>query len=99
MLSVAADVIQAGVGTILILEFSKPKGLFKLLYNFYFNVILPLWGKLFSGDNAAYTYLPESVKAFPEGDDFKAIMQKVKYNKVEDKRLTFGICSIYTGTK
>lgn len=86
-------------GLAMILEFSKPKGLFKLLYNFYFNVILPLWGKLFSGDNAAYTYLPESVKAFPEGDDFKAIMQKVKYNKVEDKRLTFGICSIYTGTK
>lgn len=86
-------------GLAMILEFSKPKGLFKLLYNFYFNVILPLWGKLFSGDNAAYTYLPESVKAFPEGDDFKAIMQKVKYNKLEDKRLTFGICSIYTGTK
>lgn len=86
-------------GLAMILEFSKPKGLFKILYNFYFNAILPLWGKIFSGDNAAYTYLPESVKAFPEGEEFKAILHKLKYQKVEDKRLTFGICSIYTGIK
>ncbi len=86
-------------GTAMVLEFSKPRGLFKLIYNFYFNVILPLWGKLFSGDNSAYTYLPESVKAFPEGEAFKEIMSDVKYNNVNDRRLTFGICSIYTGTK
>jgi demethylmenaquinone methyltransferase/2-methoxy-6-polyprenyl-1,4-benzoquinol methylase len=86
-------------GMAMILEFSKPKGLFKLVYNVYFNVILPLWGKLFSGDNSAYRYLPESVKAFPEGEDFKAIMQQCGYEKVQDKRLTFGICSIYTGIK
>lgn len=86
-------------GMAMILEFSKPRGIFKLIYNFYFNVVLPLWGKLFSGDNAAYTYLPESVKAFPEGEDFKQIMQGAKYNNVQDKRLTFGICSIYTGLK
>jgi demethylmenaquinone methyltransferase/2-methoxy-6-polyprenyl-1,4-benzoquinol methylase len=86
-------------GMAMILEFSKPRGIFKLIYNFYFNVVLPLWGKLFSGDNAAYTYLPESVKVFPEGEDFKQIMQGAKYNNVQDKRLTFGICSIYTGLK
>ena len=86
-------------GIAMILEFSKPKGGFRLIYNFYFNVILPLWGKIFSGDNAAYTYLPESVKAFPEGSEFKEIMSSAKYNNVQDKRLTFGICSIYTGIK
>lgn len=86
-------------GMAMILEFSKPRGLFKLIYNMYFNIVLPLWGKIFSGDNAAYTYLPESVKAFPEGEDFKQIMISTKYNNVQDKRLTFGICSIYTGLK
>ncbi len=86
-------------GIAMILEFSKPKGLFGLLFNIYNKTLLPLWGKLFSGDNAAYTYLPESVKAFPEGQEFLKIMGDAKYNNVKDKRLTFGICSIYTGIK
>lgn len=86
-------------GVTLVLEFSKPKGFFSLIYNFYFSVILPVWGKLVSGDTSAYTYLPESVKAFPEGEDFKAIMSGCGYHQVNDRRLTFGICSIYTGTK
>lgn len=86
-------------GVAMVLEFSKPKGAFGLIYALYFNVVLPLWGKIFSGDNAAYTYLPESVKAFPEGEEFKGIMQKCGYHSVADRRLTFGICSIYTGLK
>lgn len=86
-------------GVAMILEFSKPRGLFSLVYKAYFNLILPLWGKIFSGDNAAYSYLPESVKAFPEGEDFKAIMQDCGYQKVSDRRLSFGICSIYSGIK
>lgn len=86
-------------GIAMILEFSKPKGLFGVIFNLYNKTFLPLWGKLFSGDNAAYTYLPESVKAFPEGDEFKEIMSKVQYKNVADRRLTFGVCSIYTGLK
>lgn len=86
-------------GVAMVLEFSKPRGFFALIYAFYFNVILPLWGKLFSGDNSAYTYLPESVKAFPEGEEFKSILTQCGYQNVNDRRLTFGICSIYTGSK
>jgi demethylmenaquinone methyltransferase / 2-methoxy-6-polyprenyl-1,4-benzoquinol methylase len=86
-------------GVAMILEFSKPKGLFGVIFSIYNKTLLPLWGKLFSGDNAAYKYLPESVAAFPEGDEFKQIMTSVKYNNVTDRRLTFGICSIYTGLK
>lgn len=86
-------------GVAMILEFSKPKGLFGLIYKFYFNVVLPLWGKLVSGDQSAYTYLPESVKAFPEGDEFKMILGDCGYHSINDHRLTFGICSIYTGIK
>ncbi|MFY0644583.1 MAG: bifunctional demethylmenaquinone methyltransferase/2-methoxy-6-polyprenyl-1,4-benzoquinol methylase UbiE [Bacteroidia bacterium] len=86
-------------GKICVLEFSKPRGLFSLVYAFYFNVVLPLWGKLMSGDNSAYTYLPESVKVFPEGEEFKEIMQNCGYQNVKDRRLTFGICSIYSARK
>jgi len=86
-------------GVAMILEFSKPKGLFGVIFSIYNKTLLPLWGKLFSGDNAAYKYLPESVAAFPEGDEFKQIMTSVKYKNVTDRRLTFGICSIYTGLK
>lgn len=86
-------------GVVMILEFSKPTGLFGLLFNLYNKTLLPLWGKLFSGDSAAYTYLPESVAAFPEGDEFKQIMRSLSYRKVDDRRLTFGVCSIYTGIK
>ena len=86
-------------GVAMILEFSKPTGLFGLIFSIYNKTLLPLWGKLFSGDSAAYTYLPESVAAFPEGDEFKQIMRSLSYRKVNDRRLTFGVCSIYTGIK
>jgi demethylmenaquinone methyltransferase/2-methoxy-6-polyprenyl-1,4-benzoquinol methylase len=86
-------------GVAMILEFSKPTGLFGVIFSIYNKTLLPLWGKLFSGDSAAYTYLPESVAAFPEGDEFKQIMRSLSYRKVNDRRLTFGVCSIYTGLK
>lgn len=86
-------------GIALILEFSQPRGFFGWIFNFYSKYILPTWGKLFSGDSAAYTYLPESVKAFPEGEEFKQILSKVGYQSTKDHRLTFGVCSIYEGIK
>lgn len=87
-------------GRAVILEFSKPKAFpVKQLYNFYFNHILPTIGNLISKDNAAYTYLPESVNAFPEGDEFVNILNKVGYKNVQAIPLMFGISSIYTATK
>jgi len=87
-------------GKIVILEFSKPRAFpVKQGYNFYSNQVLPFFGKLFSKDNSAYTYLPESVAAFPDGEDFIKLMNKVGFKKSKDIRLTFGICAIYTGIK
>ncbi len=87
-------------GKLVVLEFSRPKKFpVKNLYNFYFNNILPMWGKLISKDQSAYTYLPESVKAFPEGDEFCNIMQQKGFSAVEQKPLTFGICTIYSGIR
>lgn len=87
-------------GRAVILEFSKPKVFpVKQLYYFYFNRILPTIGNLISKDNAAYTYLPESVNAFPEGDEFVKILNKLGYKNVQAIPLMFGISSIYTATK
>jgi demethylmenaquinone methyltransferase/2-methoxy-6-polyprenyl-1,4-benzoquinol methylase len=87
-------------GKIVILEFSKPRIFpIKQLYNFYFKYITPFFGKLFSKDKQAYTYLPESVAAFPDGAAFTALMEKVGYQNTKHRSLTFGISAIYTGTK
>jgi demethylmenaquinone methyltransferase/2-methoxy-6-polyprenyl-1,4-benzoquinol methylase len=92
-------VLRTG-GKVAILEFSKPTNpVFAALYNFYFHKILPAWGKLVSKSNSAYTYLPNSVEAFPNGKDFLVILESCGYKQVNYKPLTFGICSIYTGIK
>lgn len=86
-------------GKVVVIEFSKPRGFFKYLYNFYFKAILPIIGKLFSKDNAAYTYLPESVQAFPDFEKFTGILTKLGYKNAKYKSLTFGVSCIYTATK
>ena len=87
-------------GKVVILEFSKPRVFpVKQGYNFYFKYITPAIGKLFSKDASAYTYLPESVAAFPDGKDFTELMSKVGFQNNKWRPLAFGICSIYTGSK
>ncbi len=87
-------------GTAVILEFSKPsKFPIKQLYNFYFSYILPFFGKFFSKDNSAYTYLPESVKAFPDGALFINELEKAGFTKNYFKILSFGIATIYVAKK
>jgi len=87
-------------GKAVVLEFSKPKAFpIKQLYNFYFSYITPGIGKLFSKDSRAYSYLPESVAAFPDGKSFTNLMDKVGYKNTKARPLAFGICSIYTGVK
>ncbi len=87
-------------GTCVVLEFSKPKTFpFKQLYNFYFRYILPIIGRMVSKDASAYTYLPESVQAFPDGDDFLKVYEQAGFKHTKCIPLTFGICSIYIGKK
>jgi len=87
-------------GKLAVLEFSKPKSFpFKQLYNFYFKYILPGWGGLISKSITAYTYLPESVEHFPEGENFTAYLKNAGYINIEIKPLTFGICTLYTAIK
>lgn len=87
-------------GTCIVVEFSKPKAFpFKQLYNFYFKYILPSIGKIVSKDSSAYSYLPESVQAFPDGSDFLSIFEQAGFKNTKCIPLTFGICSIYVGQK
>ena len=87
-------------GMAVILEFSKPKKFpIKQLFSFYSKRIIPFLGRTISKDKAAYTYLPDSVAAFPEGDDFLAILEKVGYRNVKAKPVSGGIATIYTGLK
>jgi demethylmenaquinone methyltransferase/2-methoxy-6-polyprenyl-1,4-benzoquinol methylase len=87
-------------GKLMVLEFSKPKnGLVRFGYNLYNKTLLPLIGKLLSKDSSAYTYLPESVEAFPEGDAFVNILTSTGFKEAGALPLTFGISSIYTGLK
>ncbi len=86
-------------GDLVIIEFSKPKGIFSAFYKIYFRHITPAIGKLFSKDHRAYSYLPESVEAFPDGEKFCAILTNCGYKNVSFKMLTFGVASIYNAVK
>ena len=85
--------------SIYILEFSKVEGFLAPFYMFYFKNILPAIGRLVSKDNRAYTYLPDSVTAFPYGEKMKTILLNTGFRKVEYTKLSLGIATIYKATK
>jgi demethylmenaquinone methyltransferase/2-methoxy-6-polyprenyl-1,4-benzoquinol methylase len=84
----------------IVLEFSRPKKFpVKQAFQFYFKYMMPAIGKLVSKDARAYTYLPESVNAFPDGEDFLTIMKGIGYNDTKCIPLSGGIASLYLGRK
>jgi demethylmenaquinone methyltransferase/2-methoxy-6-polyprenyl-1,4-benzoquinol methylase len=92
-------VLKTG-GRVAILEFSKPSGFpFKQVFQFYFKNILPVWGNMLSKSSNAYTYLPESVKHFPEGQEFASILLACGYKDISVQPLTFGTCTLYLAGK
>ena len=87
-------------GRLFVLEFSKPhKAPMKQLVRFYFHRIMPLIGRMVSKDSAAYTYLPQSVDAFPEGADFIRILSNCGLSEAKAEPLTGGIATLYTARK
>lgn len=87
-------------GVVTILEFRLPKNfLIKKFYSFYFNNILPLIGKLFSKDDEAYTYLPESVNEFDQQIDLVELLKNAKFRSIEKHSLTFGIVQVVIAKK
>ena len=93
-------VVEPG-GKVAILEFSKPR-IWPLssLYGLYFRWILPKVGRFFSGSRAdAYDYLPQSVLEFPDGEALAERLRRHGLNHVVWHPLTFGIATLYVGTK
>lgn len=98
-LSEMLRVVRPG-GKLIILEFSKPKKFpVKQYYAFHSKYIIPFFGKRISKEEKAYSYLPESVAAFPEGKDFTDILERLGYKNVGRRTVSGGIATIYHGIK
>ena len=98
-LSEMCRVLRTG-GHLVILELSTPDRFpMKQLYWLYSKLIIPLMGRSISHDNSAYTYLPASIRAFPQGEVMKDIIGRAGFSQVSFRRLTFGVCTLYVATK
>lgn len=87
-------------GRIFILEFSKPqRAPMRQLFRFYFHRVMPLIGRSVSKDSAAYSYLPKSVDAFPEGEAFLAMLRNAGGQEARACSLTGGVATLYTARK
>jgi demethylmenaquinone methyltransferase / 2-methoxy-6-polyprenyl-1,4-benzoquinol methylase len=87
-------------GRLAILEFGLPATpALRSLYLWYFRHVLPMIGRVVSGHSAAYSYLPESVGAFPWGEEFAKILRGAGFNNVKSQPMTFGIVYLYVAEK
>ena len=87
-------------GHVMILELSTPEHFpMKQLYSIYSKWVIPTIGRLFSKEQSAYSYLPASIKVVPQGKVMTDLLSRIGFSEVQARTLTFGICSLYTGTK
>jgi demethylmenaquinone methyltransferase/2-methoxy-6-polyprenyl-1,4-benzoquinol methylase len=71
----------------------------KQLFSLYSHLVLPVYGKLISKDQSAYTYLTKTIEAFPQGETMMDVLRKAGFRKASFNRLTLGICTMYLATK
>lgn len=87
-------------GHLLIVELcTPPRFPMKQLFWLYAHVVMPFIGKLISRDASAYTYLPSSMEAFPQGEVMETILRKAGFRHILWKRFTFGLCTMYLAQK
>lgn len=92
-------VLKTG-GCLVILELTTPERFpMKQLFGIYAKAVIPALGRLFSKDKKAYKYLPQTIHVFPQGEAMKGILSRSGFSKVEFKRLTMGICTLYVAMK
>lgn len=87
-------------GHLCILELTTPvKFPMRQLFKIYSHTVLPIYGRLISGDQTAYSYLTATIEAFPQGETMTKALKKVGFTEAHFQRLTFGICTLYFATK
>lgn len=87
-------------GHLVIIELTTPQSFpMKQLFTLYSSVVMPLVGRLISKDKSAYSYLPATMKAFPQGEVMSEILLKVGFKRAQFRRFTFGISTLYVATK
>ena len=87
-------------GHLCIVELTTPVSFpMKQLFHIYSHTVLPIYGKLISKDQSAYSYLTKTIEAFPQGETMMEVFRKAGFEKAEFTRLTFGICTLYFATK
>ncbi len=87
-------------GRLVIIELTSPQRFpMKQLFWLYSHVLMPLVGKIVSRDSKAYTYLPATMEAFPQGEVMTEILKKAGFSDIRFKRFTFGLSTLYTAAK
>ena len=87
-------------GHLSIVELTTPVSFpMKQLFHIYSHTVLPVYGRLISKDQSAYSYLTHTIEAFPQGELMMEILHKAGFSEASFKRLTFGICTMYFATK
>ena len=98
-LSEMCRVLKPG-GHLSIVELTTPVSFpMRQLFQIYAHTVLPVYGRLISKDQSAYSYLTKTIEAFPQGERMVEILQKAGFSEASFKRLTFGICTMYFATK
>lgn len=98
-LSEMCRVLKKG-GMLSIVELTSPVSFpMKQLFWLYSHTFLPIYGRLISKDDRAYSYLTKTIEAFPQGEQMMQILKKAGFAETRFKRLTFGICTLYLATK
>lgn len=92
-------VLEPG-GRVAILELSSPtRSYIKPFYHFYTRCVIPFVGRVASHDRRAYSYLPESIAAVPQGQEMLELMSQAGFEQCKARAMTWGVCSLYTATK
>lgn len=98
-LSEMCRVLKKG-GVLSIVELTTPVSFpMKQLFHIYSHTVLPIYGKMISKDNDAYSYLTATIEAFPQGERMVGILKKAGFEQATFQRLTFGICTLYLAVK
>ena len=97
-LSEMCRVLRPG-GHLSIVELTTPQRFpMKQLFRLYSHSVLPVYGRLISKDQSAYSYLTKTIEAFPQGERMMEILKKAGFGETSFQRLTFGICTLYTAS-